>query len=513
MLAKVQSAIVVGVDAFPLTIEVDIASGLPMFSTVGLPDGAVRESKDRVKAAIRNCGYAFPQKKITVNLAPADVRKEGAGYDLPIAMGILAATDLLPQEAIDGHAMVGELSLDGQVRGVRGVLPMAIAARELGMRAILVPQENAGEAAVVDDIAVYPIRYLYEAVEFFLQKLQIDPIKIHAHELLKNTTENGEDFADVKGQEHAKRALEIAASGNHNILFKGPPGAGKTMLARRLPTILPDLSFDESLETTKIHSIAGVLPHNVALVTRRPFRAPHHTISDAGLIGGGSYPKPGEVSLATHGVLFLDELTEFKKRVLEMLRQPLEDRRVTISRAHMSLSFPADFLLVAAYNPCPCGYHGDPRNRCSCSLIQRERYMARLSGPLLDRMDIHLEIGGLSFHEMGSSGKGSSSCEMRERVNGARRIQKKRFAGLGNVRANADMTPKMMETFCRIDAKGQKFLEQGVDRLGLSARACHRILKLSRTIADLAGKEEVEASHVAEAIQLRRISSPAEQER
>ncbi len=351
MIARVHSCIVVGVDGLALEVEVDIASGLPMFSTVGLPDGAVKESKDRVKAAIKNCGYDFPNKRITVNLAPANVRKEGAGYDLPIALGILAANGLIPADNLEKYTIIGELSLNGRVRGVKGVLSMVLNGRQEKRKGIIVPSANAQEAGVVNGIDVIPVEFLHEAVEFLLDERQIHPFTTDYHTYFATVDSSGEDFSDVKGQEHAKRALEIAASGNHNVLLKGPPGAGKTMLARRLTTILPEFSFEEAVETTKVHSIAGTLTDDKAMVTRRPFRSPHHTISDAGLIGGGSFPKPGEVSLATHGVLFLDELTEFKKRVLEMLRQPLEDRKVTIARANMSLSFPADFLLIAAYNP------------------------------------------------------------------------------------------------------------------------------------------------------------------
>jgi magnesium chelatase family protein len=506
MLAKVNSCIIIGVDGLALEIEVDIANGLPMFSTVGLPDNAVKESKDRVKAAIKNCGYEFPNKRITVNLAPANVKKEGAGYDLPIALGILAASGLIPPESLCRYSIVGELSLDGKVRGVRGALPMVLNARDRKMKGVLIPKDNSREAGVVKGIEVIPIGYLYESVEFLLGKRRIEPFvndfdDIHSHIESSSTI----DFSDVRGQDHAKRALEIAASGNHNVLLKGPPGAGKTMLARRITNILPDLSFEEALETTKVHSIAGTLSEDVALVTQRPFRAPHHTISDAGLIGGGSYPKPGEVSLANNGVLFLDELTEFRKRLLEMLRQPLEDRKVTISRANMSLSFPADFLLVAAYNPCPCGFYGDKRNRCSCTAVQIQNYASKLSGPLLDRMDMHLEIGALPYSEMNTSAKAETSHEIRLRVNKARNIQKERFRQHEGSWTNASMTPKMLEVYCQIDDACKHLLRISVERLGLSARAYHRILKIARTIADLDESRCIERQHVAEAIQYRRL--------
>lgn len=505
MLSKVNSCIVIGVDGVSLEIEIDIAPGLPVFSTVGLADGAVRESKDRVKAAIRNCGYEFPNRRITVNLAPADVRKEGTGYDLPIALGILCASGLINSSALRDYSIVGELSLDGAVRGVRGVLPVALNARERGMKRVLVPRDNAPEAGVVDGIAILPVSYLYEAVEHLTGNGDIAPYSSNPAALLGRANEGLEDFADVKGQEHAKRALEIAASGNHNVLLKGPPGAGKTMLARRIISILPDLGFDEALETTKIHSIAGMLSGGTALVGCRPFRAPHHTISDAGLIGGGSYPRPGEVSLAHNGVLFLDEVTEFRKRVLEMLRQPLEDRQVSIARAHMSLTFPADFLLVAAYNPCPCGFYGDRRNRCCCTPEQIRKYTSRLSGPLLDRMDMHLEIGALPYAEMNDWTETENSAVIRDRVNRCRRIQEMRFRDFESVRANGDMPAKLVERYCRIEQQGKKLLEKSVERLGLSARAYHRILKIARTIADLDGKDSIDNHHLAEAVGYRRF--------
>jgi magnesium chelatase family protein len=505
MIAKVHSCIVIGVDGLALEIEVDIASGLPMFSTVGLPDNAVKESKDRVKAAIKNCGYDFPNKRITVNLAPANVKKEGAGYDLPIALGILAANGLIASANLESYSIVGELSLTGQVRGVRGILSMVINARQMKKKGVIVPSANAKEAGVVGDIEVIPVDFLYEAVEFLVGKRNIQPFTTDHKNIFAINGSPEEDFADVKGQEHAKRALEIAASGNHNVLFKGPPGAGKTMLARRLTTILPEFSFEEAVETTKIHSIAGVLTDNSALITERPFRSPHHTISDAGLIGGGSFPKPGEVSLATHGVLFLDELTEFKKRVLEMLRQPLEDRKVTIARANMSLTFPADFLLIAAYNPCPCGYFGDKNNRCNCTSVQIQNYTAKLSGPLLDRMDMHIEIGALPYQDMHSNTTGDSSAVIRKRVNKARNIQKKRFKATQGCITNSSMTSRMVEKYCQVDKDSMNLLEKSVERLGLSARAYHRILKIARTIADLNESEALERHHIAEAIQYRRI--------
>ncbi len=504
MLAKVLSGALIGIDAYPVEVEIDIAQGLPQFATVGLAEGAVKESKDRVKSAIKNSGYEFPVRRITINLAPADIKKDGTAFDLPMAIGILAATGVIKNHRPRNYAFLGELSLDGLIKPVRGALPVAVAARQWGAEALILPVDNAREGAIAGDLPVYGVSDLGQLVDFLNGESVLEPCLMDRDELFLQSCRHEVDFSEVHGQEHVKRALEVAASGGHNILMVGPPGSGKTMLSRRLPTILPPLCFAEALITTKVHSIVGLLPRQDALVCTRPFRSPHHTISDAGLIGGGTVPRPGEVSLAHNGVLFLDELPEFKKNVLEMLRQPLEDGAVTISRAASTLTYPSDFMLVAAMNPCPCGYLGDSLHDCSCTPQMSRRYRNRLSGPLLDRIDLHVEVPRISHKELSSTAEAENSASIRSRVKQARQIQQQRFTNSGTI-CNAAMKPRQIRKFCTLDEAGQKLMEMVTDRLGFSARTYTRILKVSRTIADLAGCEQILQEHLAEAIQYRSL--------
>ncbi|MGF1489237.1 MAG: YifB family Mg chelatase-like AAA ATPase [Prochloraceae cyanobacterium] len=505
MLTRVWTAAILGINAIKVGAEVDVSGGLPKVIIVGLPDTAVQESRERVKSALKNAGFAFPTRKIIINLTPADLRKEGPSFDLPIAVGILAASEQINPQLLGDYLFLGELSLDGTLRSISGVLPIAAAAKKLGMVGLIVPRDNVKEAAVVKDLSVYGFDNLQQVADFLDRPQEYQPFQLETKKDDPILNLSGPDLKDVKGQSHARRALEIAAAGGHNLIFVGPPGSGKTMLARCLPTILPSLSFNESLEVSQIHSVAGYLKNKGSLITQRPFRSPHHSASGPSLVGGGSYPRPGEISLAHHGVLFLDELTEFKRNVLEYLRQPLEDGFVSISRTRQSVVFPAQFTLVASTNPCPCGYYGDPIQNCTCSPRQREQYWAKLSGPLMDRIDLQVTVSRLKPEEMVKQEFGEPSLAVKKRAIAARNLAQHRFANQAKINCNAQMQSNLLRSFCQLDDSSLKLLENAIRKLGLSARAMDRILKVSRTIADLAGDEAIKSHHLAEAIQYRSL--------
>lgn len=505
MLSKIYSSATYGIDAYLVEVETNVEKQIPAFTIVGLPDNAVKESRERVTTAIKNNGIEFPRRKITVNLAPADIKKEGSSFDLPIAVGLLSATDVIRDQELDGTVFLGELAFDGKLRPVKGVLPIAVEVRKNQIKRLIVPAESAAEASIVDGINVYGMENLAEVIGFLNGDITKEKTVTDTRGLFEDINRYHIDFSDVKGQENVKRALEVAAAGSHNILMIGPPGSGKTMLAKRIPSILPPMTFEEALETTKIHSVAGILSRDRALVTERPFRNPHHTVSDAALVGGGSFPRPGEVSYAHYGVLFLDELPEFRKNVLEVLRQPLEDGKVTVSRSKLSLEFPANFMLAAAMNPCPCGYYTDPSKECTCASPQIQRYMAKISGPLLDRIDIHIEVPAVKYRELSSEVKGESSAQIRERVIAARQIQLSRFSGIKKIFNNGDMGSKEIRQFCRLDSAGSELMKMAMTKLGFSARAYDRILKVSRTIADLENSGNILPQHISEAIQYRSL--------